>query len=84
MSGLLTTAQAADYLGIHVETLRRLIRSGELPVIQVGARYRIHPDDLPQRILVGRIPDVDATSPRPRPVQPGRSLAIANKARGRA
>jgi excisionase family DNA binding protein len=33
---LLRSAEAADYLSVSVWTLRRLIQSGELPVIQRG------------------------------------------------
>lgn len=35
---LLTTAQAADYLHVHPETVRRRIRSGDLPAYRVGPR----------------------------------------------
>jgi excisionase family DNA binding protein len=33
---LLRSAEAADYLSVSVWTLRRLIQSGELPVVQRG------------------------------------------------
>ena len=33
---LLRSVEAADYLGVSVWTVRRLIQSGELPVIQCG------------------------------------------------
>ena len=33
---LLRSAEAADYLGVSVWTLRRLIQTGDLPVVQRG------------------------------------------------
>ena len=45
-----TTDFAADFLKVHPETVRRLIRSGELPAVKVGRNWRVRRSDL-QRIL---------------------------------
>jgi excisionase family DNA binding protein len=44
----LTVQQVADVLQVHEETVRRWIREGELPVLDLGrkAGYRIRPADL--------------------------------------
>lgn len=39
--GLFTPEQVADLLGLHVRTVRRYIRDGQLPAVQVGKRYRV-------------------------------------------
>jgi excisionase family DNA binding protein len=49
----LSIRDVADTLRVKEETVRRWIRRGELPVIDLGsarAGYRIHPSDLEQFI----------------------------------
>lgn len=43
---LVSTAEAAQTLGVDVTTIGRRIRSGQLPATQVGARYAIRIADL--------------------------------------
>ena len=45
---LLTVAQAAEYLQVNVDTVRRWCRTGALRCIMLGDRagYRIRQDDL--------------------------------------
>jgi excisionase family DNA binding protein len=42
----LSLKQAAERLGVSKASITRLVRSGELPTIRVGARRLILPDDL--------------------------------------
>jgi excisionase family DNA binding protein len=44
----LTLEQVANRLQVHVETVRRWVREGELPVLDLGKRagYRVQPADL--------------------------------------
>lgn len=44
MQSLLTTEQVAARLNVHEETVRRYVRSGELPAIRKGRLIRIAPD----------------------------------------
>lgn len=37
---IFTTQDAADYLGAHIETIRRLARKGEIPAFKVGKDWR--------------------------------------------
>lgn len=44
---LLSTREAADILGVHVQTVRQYIRRGELPAVKISPRlYKIRPEDL--------------------------------------
>ena len=43
---LLTTDEAAEYLAISAETLRRLCRRKEISFVRVGGDYRFRPQDL--------------------------------------
>jgi excisionase family DNA binding protein len=43
---LLTVEDAAKKVKVHPETIRGWIRSGELPAVDIGGKYRIYPADL--------------------------------------
>lgn len=43
---LLTVEDAAKRVKVHPETIRGWIRSGELPAVDIGGKYRIYPNDL--------------------------------------
>ena len=49
MSNLLTVPEAAAELRCHVDTVRRMVRRGELDAQLVAGRYLIDPDSLPTR-----------------------------------
>jgi len=44
--GVLNAFQAAEFLGVHVETVRRLARRHELPTFKVGKDWRFHESKL--------------------------------------
>ena len=46
MEKLFTSQEAADYLKVHVETLRRYVRENQLQAVKVGGRIRIQKRDL--------------------------------------
>jgi excisionase family DNA binding protein len=56
---LLTVEEVAKRLGVHIDTIRRWIRSGELPAINLGgpAGYRITRRDLDTFIRSRRTTD---------------------------
>lgn len=37
----ISTEEAAKRLNLHVETIRRMVRRGELPAVKVGTRVRV-------------------------------------------
>lgn len=53
-SPLLKLTEAAENLGVSVETIRRRINAGELPVIRDGRILRVHPRDLEHYIASRR------------------------------
>ena len=55
---LFTVAEVAEVMRVSNMTVYRLIRSGELPALQVGKGYRIFEADL-ERFLEGRAVHVE-------------------------
>jgi excisionase family DNA binding protein len=54
---LLTLDQVAEYLGVHRDTVYKLVRSGRLPALQLGGRkaaWRISEDDLREFLANGK------------------------------
>jgi excisionase family DNA binding protein len=47
---IMTPKQAAKYLGLHVVTVYRLIKKGELPCFRVGGQWRFKKDLLDEWI----------------------------------
>lgn len=45
-SGLYSVRQVADQLGVHPETVRRLIHDGRLEAVRIGRVLRIHANAL--------------------------------------
>lgn len=43
---MLSPAEVALSCRVHVETVRRAIRSGQLPAVKIGSRFRVDPRDL--------------------------------------
>lgn len=58
---LLTVTDIASELGVHVETVRRWIRSGELPALRFARKtgYRVRERDL--QTFLARLETVDET-----------------------
>jgi excisionase family DNA binding protein len=54
-----TPEQAADRLGIHPETVRRLIRQGDIIAMKVWGQYLIYRPDL-ERFAAGYDPNYKA------------------------
>ena len=52
----LTIPEVADALRVSVPTVRRLIAGGELPAVQVGRQWRVHPDVLDAWLREGGAP----------------------------
>jgi len=48
---IMTTKEAAKYLGIHLVTLYRLIKKGEIPSFRIGGLWRLKKDLLDEWIL---------------------------------
>jgi putative molybdopterin biosynthesis protein len=46
LSQLMTPQEVADYLRVHVLTIYRYIKAGEIPAAKIGGRYRIDQADV--------------------------------------
>lgn len=46
MKEILTPREAAEYLSIHVRTIYRLVKNGEIPGRKVGGSWRFKKDAL--------------------------------------
>lgn len=46
VSEMWTVKQAAQVMGCHEATIRRMIARGDLPATRAGSRWRIRPSDL--------------------------------------
>jgi excisionase family DNA binding protein len=56
-SKLLSLDQVADYLGVHRDTVYKLVRSGRLPALQLGGRkagWRVAEEDLQEFVTNGK------------------------------
>ncbi|GAA4212975.1 helix-turn-helix domain-containing protein [Actinocatenispora rupis] len=53
--------QVADWLGLHVKTVRGYIRSGRLPAVRIGKQYRIARADA--AALAGRTEPAEPAGP---------------------
>jgi len=71
---LITTADAAERLGIHQTRVQVLIRGGRLPAQMLGGTYLINEDDL--RLVADRKPG--------RPPKGTQTATTATKARRKA
>ena len=50
---IMTPKEAAKYLGLHVVTVYRLIKKGELPCFRIGGQWRFKKDLLDEWIEKG-------------------------------
>jgi excisionase family DNA binding protein len=77
---LVSCAQAAEQASVHVETIRRKIRSGELPASRIGRSLRIDATDLDTWLSADGHAPLPSTSDRSRAATrrgPRRPLADA-------
>ena len=42
MRDVMTVEQAAEYLQMHVETVRRHCRNAKLPAVKIGGQWRLY------------------------------------------
>jgi excisionase family DNA binding protein len=54
-----TSRQAADYLRVHLRTIQRYARDGEIPSFRVGNRFRFRRADVESFVVDGRPGDDD-------------------------
>jgi excisionase family DNA binding protein len=52
MKEVLTPREAAEYLNIHIRTIYRLVKSGEIPGRKVGGSWRFKRTDLEEWLSI--------------------------------
>lgn len=78
---LISTAEAAEKLGVHITRVQVLIREGRLPALMVGGSYIINEDDLKlvKDRKPGRPPKANQAPEKPATAQPRRSNRSSGK-----
>lgn len=65
MDTFLTPVEAAAYLKLSIETVRRRLRDGTLPSIKIGSKWRISVEALSEQAKAGIVPvEVQRTARR--------------------
>jgi excisionase family DNA binding protein len=72
--GLISSAEAAERLGVHITRVQVLIREGRLPAQKIGRTYVVNEDDL--KLVEDRKPG--------RPPKPKAEASRAGKSVGRS
>ena len=60
MKEILTPREAAEYLSVHVRTIYRLAKNGEIPCRKVGGSWRFKKDLLDEWLTWRENPSMDA------------------------
>lgn len=58
MKEIMTPREAAEYLSIHVRTIYRLVKKGEIPGRKVGGSWRFKKDALDEWLSSNETPSV--------------------------
>jgi excisionase family DNA binding protein len=56
MKEIMTPREAADYLSVHVRTLYRLVKNGEIPGRKIGGSWRFKKDALDEWLSIRENP----------------------------
>lgn len=75
---LLTVSQVAEELSVHPKTVRRLIASGQLAAVKIGAAVRVLPDDVGAFVEDRRS---SAREPRPAATRSGGARRVGSSER---
>jgi len=59
MKEIMTPREAAEYLSVHVRTLYRLVKNGEIPGRKIGGSWRFKKDALDEWLSIREDPSSD-------------------------
>ena len=56
MKEIMTPREAAEYLSVHVRTIYRLVKNGEIPGRKIGGSWRFKKDALDEWLSIREYP----------------------------
>ncbi len=56
MKEIMTPREAAEYLSVHVRTIYRLVKNGEIPGRKIGGSWRFKKDALDEWLSIREAP----------------------------
>jgi excisionase family DNA binding protein len=59
MKEIMTPREAAEYLSVHVRTIYRLVKHGEIPGRKIGGSWRFKKDALDEWLSIRENPSSD-------------------------
>jgi len=59
MKEIMTPREAAEYLSVHVRTIYRLVKNGEIPGRKIGGSWRFKKDALDDWLSIREDPSSD-------------------------
>ena len=59
MKEIMTPREAAEYLSVHVRTIYRLVKNGEIPGRKIGGSWRFKKDALDEWLSIREDPSSD-------------------------
>jgi len=59
MKEIMTPREAAEYLSVHVRTIYRLVKNGEIPGRKIGGSWRFKKDALDEWLSIRENPSSD-------------------------
>jgi excisionase family DNA binding protein len=75
---LISSAEAAERLGVHITRVQLLIREGRLPAQKIGRTYVLNEADL--KLVADRKP---GRPPNPKPAEQGSKARKSGKRKGK-
>jgi len=64
MKEVMTPHEAAEYLSVHVRTIYRLVKNGEIPGRKIGGSWRFKKDALDQWLSIRETPSSNGNGKR--------------------
>ena len=64
MKEIMTPREAADYLSVHVRTIYRLVKNGEIPGCKIGGSWRFKKDALDDWLSIRATPSSNGNGKR--------------------
>jgi excisionase family DNA binding protein len=64
MKEIMTPREAAEYLSVHIRTIYRLVKNGEIPGRKIGGSWRFKKNALDEWLSIRETPSSNGTGKR--------------------